>query len=193
MHSVELSKNITVLTKAHPVKHIDPENGSVSYPNETSLFEQIRKEIGSSSRRGGKSGSGSRSPVALAAVALWSEIQESLNTSYIANTGTENPELPPETKLDSWASFAKDEETIIRCVETTSQWIAEIRELINPEPSVELVGRCPACGNTHAFTEQDGETIRNTALNASMFGANCRSCGAHWEPKQFEDLKHQIR
>lgn len=192
MHSVELSKNITVLTKAHPVKHIDPENGSVSYPNETSLFEQLRTEIGSSSRRGGKGGSGSRSPVALAAVALWSEIQESLNTSYIANTGTDNPELPPETKLENWASFAKDEETIIRCVETTSQWIAEIRELINPEPSVELVGRCPACGNTHAFTEQDGETIRNTALSANMFGANCRSCGAHWEPRQFEDLKHQI-
>lgn len=193
MNNTELAKNISVLTKAHPVKHVDPETGGISYPNESSLFEQIRTEIGSSSRRGGKSGSGSRSPVALAAVALWSEIQESLNTSYIANMGADKPELRPEMKLESWVSFAEDPETIARCVETTGRWIAEIRELINPEPSIELVGRCPACGNSHAFTEQDGETIRNTALTANIHGANCRSCDAHWKPNQFEDLKRQIQ
>lgn len=192
MSTTKLTQNFDVLTRPHIVRHIDNETGQTSYPQEIALFEQLRTEIGSSSRRGGKSGSGSRSPVALAAVALWSEIQESLNTSYISITGADSPELQPESKLETWASAAQDYDTLARCVETTSRWIAEIRELINPEPSIELVGQCPACGNSHAFTEQDGETIRNTALSANVYGANCRSCDAHWEPSQFEDLKHQI-
>lgn len=192
MQKTELAKNISVLSKAHPIRHVDPENGLVSYPNESSLFEQLRTEIGSSSRRGGKSGSGSRSPVALAAVSLWSEIQESLNTAHILISGTDAPKKSAEEKLELWADAAKDEDTMFRCTTTTNEWIQQIRELLNPVPSIEIIGACPSCGERYAFTEQDGETLRNAALTATVHGAKCGACGAEWEPGQFEHLKHQI-
>lgn len=187
-----LAQNISVLTKPHPVRHIDPENGAVSYPQEMPLFAQLRNEIGSSSRRGGSSGSGSRSPIALGAVALWSDIQEALNTSYISITGQDAPALSAEQKLDTWVHAATDSETIQRCADTTSKWISEIRELLNPQPSIELLGACPACKQTHAFTDEGDERIRNTALKATTSEAKCRSCGAQWDSTQFEELLHQI-
>lgn len=193
MSSLELAKNISILTRTHPERHKDNETGKISFQQEISLFEQLRTEIGSSSRRGGKSGSGSRSPVALAAVALWSEIQESLNTAYIEITGTDAPEKSTEQKLEKWTEAATNGETLSRCVETTGIWIEQIRNLINPVPSIELIGACPACGERYAFTEQDSETLRNAALTATIYGAKCGSCGAEWEPEQFEQLRRSIR
>lgn len=192
MSNLELAKNISILAKTHPERHKDNETGKISYQQEISLFEQLRTEIGSSSRRGGKSGSGSRSPVALAAVALWSEIQESLNTAHIEITGTDDPKKSAELKLEMWTEAATSGETLTRCVETTGRWIEQIRELINPVPSIELIGACPACGQCYSFTEQEGETLRNTALTATTQGARCGACGAEWEPQQFEQLRHEI-
>lgn len=187
-----LVQNISVLTTAHPVRHIDPETGATTYPHEMPLFEQLRNEIGASSRRGGQSGTGSRSPIALGAVTLWSEIQESLNTSYISITGKDNPTLSAEEKLSIWVKAAKEADVIRRCTDTTGGWIKAIRELLNPTPSVELVGACPACEQTHAFTIEGEEKVRNTALTATVTEANCRSCGAQWDHTQFEELLHQI-
>lgn len=193
MNNLELAKNISILTKTHPERHQDPETGQYSFKQEISLFEQLRYEIGSSSRRGGKSGSGSRSPIALAAVTLWAEIQESLNTAHILIAGSDAPAKSAEEKLELWTSAAKDEDTISRCTTTTSEWIEQIRELLNPVPSIEIVGACPACGERYAYIEQDGETLRNTAITATIKGAQCGACGAEWGPDQFEDLKGQIR
>lgn len=188
-----LAQNISVLTNSHPVRHADPETGAITYPNEMPLFEQLRSEIGSSSRRGGQSGAGSRSPIALGAVALWSEIQESLNTSYITITGRDNPVLSAEEKLNTWAHAAADTDTIRRCVAVTGKWIEGIRELLNPTPSVELVGACPSCRQTHATEREGDERIRNTALSATTAEAKCRACGAQWDSTQFEELLHLLR
>lgn len=188
--SRELAQNIHVLVNDHRVTHTDPVSGEVTHPEEIALLEQLRMEIQSGRRAGGGSGSGSRSPVALGAVTLYNEIRETLNTAFISLTGKDDHSVSPEDKLRAWqkGAEARNEEAVARCARTTTKWIEAINELINPEAKIELIGACPACGNTHHTEEVDGEPTRNSALYATLTKAECRSCGAVWAKQDMRSL-----
>jgi len=182
----QLAINIETLVSDHPVDHVDPVTKKVTHPKEIALLEQLRMEIQSGRRPGGGSGSGSRSPVALGAVTLYNEIRESLNTAYISLTGKDDHAVSPEDKLRLWqkAAVSRGDDAITKCTKITAKWIEAINELISPETKLELVGACPACGNTHHTEEVDGEPTRNRALYATLAKAECRSCGAVWTSKE---------
>lgn len=191
----QLNESIRLLTREHRTLHVDSVTGNATYPIELSLFDQLRLEQASGRRGGAGSGSGSRSPVAMAALILWSEIRESLNTTHISITGTDAPAMTPETKLELWvrhAARSTDDAVPERCLQVVNSWANAIQDLLNPVPSIEINGPCPACNQTHAWTLHDGEKIRNTALTANITEAKCRSCHAEWSSAEFDQLATSI-
>jgi hypothetical protein len=195
MEFQQLTDNIHRLTRDHRTTHTDTETGRTTYPTELALLTQLRQEQGSGSRNAGSgtSGSGSRSPIALQAVMLWSEIRETLNTRHIALTGRDEPALAPEVKLRNWGVQAlkdPDGHAQENCARTTTTWIRAIEGLLHPVPKTEIVGACPApdCGQTHAWTLQDGEYLRNTALTISQGQVSCAACGTTWAGNDIHNL-----
>ena len=190
-----LTQNIHILAREHKTRHHDETTGKTTYPTELSLFDQLRLELESGRRATGTSGNGSRSPIALGAVILWNEIRETLNTTTITITGHDQPTTTPEQKLELWITTARqtnDQALTQRCIRKTTAWINAINDLINPEPSIEISGACPACHQTHAWTLEDGEYRRNTALTATITTAKCRTCQAEWARQDFENLAATI-
>lgn len=191
----KLKSSVHRLTREHRSTHIDPLTQKTSYPTEMSLFEQLRIEQAAGRRGGQKAGSGSRSPIALAAMVLWSDIQETLNNTHITLTGTDGAHLPAEQKLTQWIDAVNqtgDELQLGRCIRVTEAWANSITSLLNPEPSIAITGACPACGQTHAWAWEDGEYLRNTALTATIHTANCQACEATWPRQEFENLAAAI-
>lgn len=191
----QLNESIRLLTREHRTLHIDAVTSKATYPIEFSLFDQLSLEPASGRRGSAGAGSGSRSPVAMAALILWTEIRESLHTTLISITGTDAPALTPETKLELWVNHAArstDDEVPERCLQAVNSWANAIQDLLNPTPNIEINGPCPNCNQTHAWTLNDGERIRNTALTATTAEAKCRSCHGEWPSTEFEQLATSI-
>lgn len=197
MTEQQLTATVHRLTRDHKTSHTDPHTGEVSYPTVLSLFTQLRQEQASGNRRasGGKS-TGSRSPIAINAVALWSDIRETLSTKHIAITGKDDTNMLPEAKLQKWAvaTFADTTgRTTEQCLRTATTWAAAIENLISPTPRIEVQGTCPACAATHAWTWDQDEYVRNTAITATRHEARCGACGTTWTGAAIHNLANTIR
>lgn len=196
MTEQQLIATVHRLTRDHKTTHTDPHTGEVTYPTVLSLFTQLRQEQASGNRRasGGKS-SGPRSPIAINAVTLWSEIRETLSTKHIALSGKDDTSMLPETKLQKWAVATLADTTgreTERCLQTAAKWAAAIQGLISPAPRIEVQGACPACAATHAWTWADDEYVRYTAITANRHEARCGACGATWEGSAIADLANTL-
>jgi hypothetical protein len=189
---LELNSAVHRLTRDHKTTHVDSTTGQVSYPTAIALFSQLRQEQASGSRAGtGAKSSGSRSPIALGAVTLWSEIRETLNTMHVALTGKDDPALSPEAKLQNWAKAAEADESgrsVEKCLKAAIKWATAIETLLNPIPRLEVKGACPACSETHAWTWNEDEYVRNTAITATRFEARCGACDTTWQGQEINDL-----
>lgn len=146
MNTDNLNATIHRLIREHRTTHVDTGSGNKSFPTELSLFEQLQQEIESGRRaNGGGGGTGSRSPIAIPAFSLWSEIRETLATMHIAITGKDEPKLSPESKLQKWAAWTQSDnsgEATRKCLESATRWMTAIQRLLNPVRRVEIVGRC---------------------------------------------------
>ena len=196
MAAADLNATVHRLIRDHKTTFTDPHTGAVSYPTVLSLFTQLRQEQASGSRLGaGGKASGSRSPIAISAVTLWAEIRETLNTVHIAHTGKDDRMLTPEAKLQKWAVATLADTTgqnTEKCLRTTSKWAAAIESLISPVPRIEVRGACPGCAATHAWTWDEDEYVRNTAITATRYEARCGACGASWTGSAINDLANTI-
>lgn len=194
----QLNNTVHRLTREHRTTHIDSDTGTKTFPMELSLFEQLQQEIESGRRVGGAGGSGSRSPIAIPAFSLWSEIRETLSTMHIAITGKDEPKLSPESKLQKWAVWTQSDnsgEAARKCLENATTWMLSIQQLLNPVRRTEIVGRCPQteCGATHAWTWAEDEYVRNTAITATGAEATCGACGTTWIGTELHTLAMDLR
>ena len=207
----KLLQAVHELTRSHLTAHIDTETGEArtTYADsatgtnkpfkELSLFDQLRKEQASGTRStgGGTNGSGSRAPVAIQALVLWSEIQESLNTRIIQSTGNDQPNLRVEEKLQKWAAHTLQDTTgamQLQCLSHLVSWVSAIRGMLYPVRKTEIVGRCPACQKSFAWSWAEDEWIRNTALTAVGLDVSCGSCGSQWSgADQAAELASSLR
>ncbi|MBD1541037.1 hypothetical protein G9E11_01950 [Arthrobacter sp. IA7] len=188
-----LNATVHRLTRDHRTTHVDPDTGIKSYPTELSLFEQLRQEIASGRRPSTGGSSGSRSPIAIPAFGLWAEIRETLATMHIAITGRDEPKLSAESKLQKWAAWTQSDvggESAQKCLHSATAWASAIEQLLNPVRRTEIVGACPveACGASHAWTWEDGEYVRNTAITATGAEARCGACGTTWAGAELHSL-----
>ncbi|TLM87223.1 hypothetical protein [Pseudarthrobacter sp. NamE5] len=196
MTEQQLNDAVHRLTRNHRVTHTDPHTGKTSYLTVLSLFTQLRQEQASGNRRsGGSKSTGSRSPIAINAVTLWSEIRETLSTRFIAFTGKDDTNMLPETKLQKWAVSTLADTTgrsIETCLRTATTWATSIESLISPTPRIEVRGACPACAATHAWTWDQDEYVRNTAITATRHEARCGACGTTWAGADIHDLAETL-
>lgn len=196
MAAHDLNATVHRLTRDHKTTFTDPHTGAVSYPTVLSLFTQLRQEQASGSRLGtGGKASGSRSPIAINAVTLWSEIRETLSTMHIAATGQDDRTLTPEAKLQKWAVSTLSDNSghaTEKCFRTAARWAAAIESLISPIPRIEVRGACPHCAATHAWTWDEDEYVRNTAITATRYDARCGACCASWTGQAINDLASTI-
>ncbi|MGM9473173.1 DUF7341 domain-containing protein [Pseudarthrobacter sp. YS3] len=194
MTDAKLNETVHRLTRDHRTTVADPETGTRTYPTELALFTQLEQELSSSSRPSGGASTGPRIPLALAAVMLWSEIRETLNTKHIAITGRDDTLKPPAQKLQEWAAWAGSDEAA-KCLRASAAWARAIEQLINPIRRTEITGACPAvdCGATHAWTWEDGEYVRNTAIMATGSEARCGACGTAWVGAELHSLALGLR
>ncbi|MDQ0679068.1 hypothetical protein QFZ30_002450 [Arthrobacter pascens] len=197
MTEQQLNATVHRLTRDHRTSHTDCDTGKTSYPTEMALFTQLRQEITSSSRPSTGASSGPRSPVALGAVVLWDEIRETLATMHIAITGKDEPATSPESKLQKWAAWTQADTSgneTQKCLHRATAWAAAIDQLINPVRRIDISGSCPAegCGVSHAWTWDEDEYVRNTALTASGSEARCGACGATWVGAELHTLALEL-
>jgi hypothetical protein len=188
-----LRDHVHALTREHRVTYTDPETGAVTYPSQMSYFDQLRLEQGSGSRNSGASGSGSRSPIAIQAMMLWTEIRETLNTRYILVQGNDRPDVEPESKLHAWHVHTLADttgEAQKNCLRSVAGWVQAIESLIRPVRRIEVVGTCPVegCHATHAWTWAEDEWVRNTAITAAGLEAQCGACGTQWDGVALQEL-----
>lgn len=199
MTEQQLNDVVHRLTRAHRAIHVDAESGDKTFPTELSLFEQLQQEIESGRRaNGGGGGTGSRSPIAIPAFSLWSEIRETLSTMHITITGKDEPRLRAEAKLQKWAAWTRSDtsgEAGRKCLANAASWASSIEQLLNPVRRTEIVGRCPQteCGATHAWTWVEDEYVRNTALTATGAEATCGACGKVWAGAELHTLAMDLQ
>ena len=196
MSNADLRSTVHRLTRDHKTTHVDAATGHVSYPTAIALFTQLRQEQASGSRAAtGAKSSGSRSPIALGAVTLWSEIRETLSSMHIALTGKDDPRLSPEAKLQNWAEAAESDtsgRSAERCLATVTKWATAIETLLNPVPRLEVKGACPVCSETHAWTWNEDQYVRNTAITATRHEARCGACNTSWQGQEINELASSL-
>ncbi|KQQ98405.1 hypothetical protein ASF72_18340 [Arthrobacter sp. Leaf141] len=198
MNTDTLNATVHRLTREHRTTNTDADTGEKSYPTELSLFQQLQQEIQSGRRaEGAGGGTGSRSPIAIPAFSLWSEIRETLATMHTAITGKDEPKLSAESKLQKWAAWTQADnsgETARKCLENATKWMLSIQQMLNPVRRAEIVGACPQdeCGATHAWTWDEGEYVRNTAITATGAEATCGACGTVWAGTELYTLAKEI-
>lgn len=198
MTQQQLNDTVHRLTRDHRTTHTDSDTGRTSYPTELALFTQLRQEITSSSRPTVGASSGGRIPVALSAVVLWDEIRETISTMHIAITGKDEPTKSPEAKLQKWAAWTQTDvsgDEGRKCLQKATAWAAAIDHLINPVRRIEITGSCPVeeCGASHAWTWDEDEYVRNTAITATGTEARCGACGTTWVGAELHTLALELR
>lgn len=91
-------------------------------------------------------------------------------------------------RIRSWAAVVRSDPDLTREAERImSGWVRDIQAMLNPERRAQIIGACPACGESRiaARTDDDGGTILEPVLFLAYADgvpdyAGCKSCGEEW-------------
>lgn len=144
------------------------------------LLQQLQDEIpnGSDSAHSAGGSGAARSPLALAALDLVTEV--ATVTRYRPGPG-----LTLIEHVGAWcAAVCADETQLPRAVEVAAGWPDRARAVLDPENHWTIPGACPDCGHTTAYVAQDGDTVRRPTLTLDTSStpqrARCLRCPARW-------------
>lgn len=152
---------------------------------EDPLLQLLEEAVASSTAGAPGSGTGTGSPVNVAALGLRDEIADVVNRHWPYRGMLDFKESPLDARLTMWVnSVAPDDQDHL--LEMCNYWIYRIRELLVPSRHVVLRHEsCPGCKCVY-FPQQDedGGTVRQHPLVAHLsetpLRIECRSCGAQW-------------
>ena len=82
----------------------------------------------------------------------------------------------------------QDVSSIDQITDIVASWCREIRDKLNPPPKWSLPNPCPACNTAVVYRVQDGERIRQPALQIGPNGCECAKCHTVWAPQYFQHL-----
>lgn len=145
-----------------------------------SLLHQLQAAIPTGNETGssGSSPAGSRSPIAVAALDLLTEIERTIGAARGADLAGQ---------LRPWCDrVCNDETQVVRAAELAADWPDRIRTLLDPPTRWTMPGACPACGKTTSYVDQDGEQVRRPAIefDPKAGRARCLRCPARWDGEQ---------
>lgn len=150
--------------------------------NVPGLIQQLR-EAQQESMAGGNGAMGPKTPLNIDAFQTYATIASDAAYHY-ERTANRRGHDTIEANIRGWAANAQTtEQELADCLNTTDQWINQIQGLFQPSRAFEVVQPCPDCGERFAYRQQDGETVRETALvvTARPPVAACKACGVQWE------------
>lgn len=173
------------------------DGGTTTSHTAPSRLDQLRAATGSSSGSGG-GGRGSVNPIPIdpGAADLLGEISTGAVDMHDRALEQSRPTI--EDHIRSTVALVErwDEPSMIEWATGWLRfWQRSIDNQFDPQPHYHLDAPCPLCGVRMAsrFDAAIGETVQVPALLVnSHAGADCRACGAHWSPNQFEDLGQLI-
>lgn len=162
----ELSETAHELTHTHK-RRTTTEDGDV-WGDEPALLDILAGCVASDSGRGSASGvARTGSPVDLGALDLWAEITRIIDTCWPGNGDPAYVRVPATIKLNAWVVHTTDPVAEGALLDLCRQWVARIRETIEPTRRMPLAGvECPVCGWDRFPVEQDGEWVYRPTLVA---------------------------
>lgn len=197
----QLQSNVHQLVNEHTERHTSTfrHEGNTfteqGHGTEYPLIAQLRYSIRSSmaDAKGGAS-TAKQSPINAAALSLYERISDQAAREYVALSRRE-PKRTVEGNIRAWMSWTLNSERLIEhASETTSKWVQEIKTLLNPRRTVEIIGACPSCGYSKQWVEVDGEKVLTSLLVACGDTVTCQSpdCGATWSGAELHWLKEAL-
>lgn len=197
----QLKANVHQLVNEHTERHTSTfrhegttltEQGHGMVPP---LLKQLHDSISSSlADAAGGTGTSKRIPINAAALSLYERISDQAAAEYVA-LAKQAPKPTVEGNIRAWMAWSLSSEQLTsRASETTTMWVQEIKTLLNPARTMEIVGACPACGHSKVALEVDGETVQASILVATGDTVTCQSveCGATWVGAELHWLKDAL-
>lgn len=147
----------------------------------------------------GGSGTGSRPPAALNALAVVAEIGSELRTA-LAALGHDRTvtEARLSTQVRAWAAHAEewqyaDLDYLAYAARRAEHWVVATRGVLDPAPRRRLRGHaCPVCRESTVlvWSDVEGERVRQAALSANPEHTEitCAACDTHWHVDHWEQL-----
>lgn len=152
-----------------------------------SWYDQLVAEVAVSSGRDKirRSHAGWRSIVWLDAMLLADEIDTAVAAWQPQGGGT-----PDRLRLLASRRWRpQDVKGIEQITEAVKAWRLSVVGLLEPERVKTISAPCPACGSRWVYRRQDGETVRQPALQlVAEKGCVCQSCRTSWAPELYLHL-----
>lgn len=161
------------------------------------LLLQLKLEISNSGNSGGGASSTTAAiPLAAAALDLMTDIETDVHDkwweSYHLHHGHGRGTLVGE--LRTWAAVCRVDEVQLRVAALMcTNWVRNIRGLLEPVRRWEIAGTCPACKADRVVVSEDvGSPVYGPALVIEFTEAGnrglCRACHQDYEPEELARL-----
>ncbi|WP_295108681.1 hypothetical protein [uncultured Kocuria sp.] len=191
-----LAETVHQLTRTHKVQ-VPGTQHPAQYADALPLLEQLRMLIRGTGHGGqeiGGAGGGSKPPINLRALDLWTEITTTVNQGWPGAGRPVTQSVPLGFKLRAWAE--QDPENV-RLTDQCLAWAEQITRAIHPVKRIDIMGTCPSCQCTHVMNTdpETGEHTYNHALTAYTEPAHvaCAVCGTTWEGQAIHHLRGLVR
>ncbi|MBP2325352.1 hypothetical protein JOF56_005737 [Kibdelosporangium banguiense] len=177
---------------------ITREDGTTELAVVHSLLEQVAGAVLPGNERNGKvSSNASRPPGSLGAVSLLAEIRQEVTRACQGHDEHAQPDTVAERlrlwvgHADSWQHHYPD--YVVWAAATTSDWVRQARQLLDPPPRVALRGQtCPVCAacTVQVWSEDDEDFVRQSALAIDPYrvAVVCAGCGQSWGAEIWQQL-----
>lgn len=177
----KLSEAIRDLIDRQP-KTLIRDNGRMELHHLPSRYQHLEDSLGGQNVTE-KSGGQARLPLWADAADLIRDIDTTIVTWTAPYPGDTVTAL---TAIDQQTYRPQDCDMLGDWTRQINGWIHRIDQLLNPEPTKEVLANCPACGSRYHYRRHAGEQIREAALQVTgATGCTCLCCKTNWGPHQY--------
>lgn len=218
-------RHLEQLTKPHQIPYQTDAGTKVA--EVPGLLAQLRDEIFGGTNVGGAAGNKTRLPLNAPAADLYQLIDRQIAEVWgAAFSRVPNADTPEELVIP-WAALVGEHKMVtysvpetvthpdpvhgwprdhvlwvprdVRASDLLARWVRAIEELFNPPRVADITAACVSCGVREVHKVQDGQRVRQTALQfvrdretGDSTSARCLACGITWMPSQFLYLAEAI-
>lgn len=196
----DLLDAVDELTLAKPVRV--PTDDGFTWATEDPLLVQLQEAVSSSLSSGSGAGGASWTRNVLDSDALHKAAVITSTVGDWCRMAGAKVTRDPVTDLRAWYAkrlTVRDPETFY--VKVLRGWATDIRGMVNPAKTVQIVGPCPACKSV-TYTNDIGDTVRNPLVMIyrndakDIMGtakAACRACPTVWQGDEaMEELADEL-
>lgn len=163
-------------------------NGTTETAEVLTLLRQVEEAVLPGSAVSGRPSQGSRPPASLGALSLLASIRSEVR--QCCRTHGHEPWSTLAEQVRAWGEHAEHwqhaaPDYVVWAAEQSTRWVAQARQLLDPEPRLPLRGRaCPVCrvDVVQVWSDDEGDFVRRPALriDAEQVEAVCAACGQRW-------------